>query len=67
MYWKVITAGKGGDPDFGERLAALSKAGTNIVAEGSGHYVQIDRPDLVIAAMSRCLSCPRSGAVSTAE
>jgi pimeloyl-ACP methyl ester carboxylesterase len=31
--------------------AALSEHGRHIVAEGSGHWVQLDRPDVVIAAV----------------
>ena len=31
--------------------AALSTHGRRIVAEGSGHYIQIQRPDLVINAI----------------
>jgi hypothetical protein len=33
-------------------LAALSTRGTQRVAEGGGHYVQNDRPELVINAIA---------------
>ncbi len=34
-----------------EELAHLSTRGTHVIAKNSGHYVQLDRPDLVIAAI----------------
>ena len=43
----VVIAAEGGAPGFGARVAALSTAGRHVVAEGSGHYVQYDRPSLV--------------------
>lgn len=33
--------------------AALSRRGTHEIVEGSGHYVQLDRPEVVIAAIER--------------
>lgn len=47
----VITAGSDGDPQLGEELAALSEAGRQIIAEGSGHYVQYERPQVVVDAI----------------
>jgi pimeloyl-ACP methyl ester carboxylesterase len=47
----VITAGSDGDPELGEELAALSEAGRQIMAEGSGHYVQYERPQVVVDAI----------------
>jgi len=32
-------------------LAGLSSRGTQIIAKGGGHYIQLDRPDLVIEAV----------------
>ena len=32
-------------------LARLSSRGTQVIAKGSGHYIQLDRPDLVIEAV----------------
>lgn len=34
-----------------EELAHLSTRGTRVIANNSGHYIQMDRPDLVIAAV----------------
>jgi hypothetical protein len=34
-----------------EELSQLSVSGTRIVAKGSGHYIQDDRPDVVIQAV----------------
>ena len=40
-------------------LAALSTHGKRIVADGSGHYIQLDRPDLVIGAIEELLAVAR--------
>ena len=40
-------------------LTALSTNGKRIVADGSGHYVQLDRPDLVIRALEELLAVAR--------
>jgi len=34
-----------------EELAHLSTRGTQVIAKGSAHYIQIDRPDIVIDAV----------------
>jgi len=34
-----------------EELAHLSTAGTHVIARNSGHYIQIDRPEVVIEAV----------------
>jgi pimeloyl-ACP methyl ester carboxylesterase len=34
-------------------LARLSRRSTHVIAKNSGHYIQLDRPDLVIAAVHR--------------
>ena len=50
----VITAGANGIPGWHEmqdELAALSTRSTRITAEGSGHYVHLDDPDLVVRAI----------------
>ncbi len=36
-----------------EELARLSPRGTLVVAEGSGHDIQLDRPETVIEAVRR--------------
>jgi pimeloyl-ACP methyl ester carboxylesterase len=38
-----------------EELLHLSTKGTRIVAKGSGHYIQIDRPEVVIEAVHNIL------------
>ena len=38
-----------------EELARLSTSSSRVVATGSTHYVQIDRPDLVIASIQKVL------------
>ncbi len=56
----VLTAGQGdaGDPEQQrrwkeghDRLAARSSAGRSVVVSGSGHYIQVEQPDAVIAAV----------------
>ena len=42
-----------------DELAALSPQGRLVVAEGSGHGVQVDRPDVVIAAIRDVLAATR--------
>jgi len=36
-----------------EELAHLSTLGTQVIAKNSGHYIQLDRPDVVIDAVRR--------------
>jgi pimeloyl-ACP methyl ester carboxylesterase len=50
----VITAGADEIPGWREmqaELAALSTRSTRMTAEGSGHYVHLDDPDLVVRAI----------------
>jgi pimeloyl-ACP methyl ester carboxylesterase len=42
-----------------EELARLSTNASRVVATGSTHYVQLDRPDLVIAAIQKVLDAAR--------
>jgi hypothetical protein len=37
-------------------LAKQSPQGKLIVAAGSGHYIQLDRPDLVISAVKQVMT-----------
>ncbi|MCA1737048.1 MAG: hypothetical protein LC739_13405 [Actinobacteria bacterium] len=46
----VVTAGRGGNPDYGQRLASLTTAGKQSVAEESSHYVHYDQPALILQA-----------------
>jgi pimeloyl-ACP methyl ester carboxylesterase len=52
----VISAANASPPELAEhrKLAGLSTQGEHIVAENSGHWIHLDRPDLVIAAVQRC-------------
>jgi pimeloyl-ACP methyl ester carboxylesterase len=38
------------------RTAALSPQGRLVVVEGAGHYVQVERPDIVVAAVGEVLA-----------
>jgi pimeloyl-ACP methyl ester carboxylesterase len=57
----VVTAGRASESELAEhrKLAALSTRGEHIIAEGSGHWVHLDRPDVVITAVQRCLEAAR--------
>ena len=43
-----------------EELTRLSTNGSRMVATGATHYVQIDRPDMVIAAIQKVLAAAKS-------
>ena len=40
-------------------MAALSPRGKRVIAEGSGHYVQVERPALVVDAIREVVEAPR--------
>jgi hypothetical protein len=40
-------------------LASLSRKGTHLIAARSGHHVQLDEPDLVVAVIRRIVAAPR--------
>jgi hypothetical protein len=42
-----------------EELVHLSTNGSRVVATGSTHYVQMDRPDVVIAAIQKVVDADR--------
>jgi pimeloyl-ACP methyl ester carboxylesterase len=44
-----------------EELARLSTRGTQAIAKNSSHYIQLDRPDLVIEAVRRVMEQERTG------
>jgi len=52
-------AGKTADAD----LVRRSTRGQLIVAEGSGHYIQLDRPDLVIDAINDVVRSVRTDGI----
>jgi pimeloyl-ACP methyl ester carboxylesterase len=43
-----------------EELTHLSTRGTQVIAKNSGHYIQLDRPDLVIEAVRQVVEQARS-------
>jgi hypothetical protein len=49
-----------------EELAHLSTRGTQTVAKNSGHYIQLDRPELVIDAVRNIVQETRQPSPSTA-
>jgi pimeloyl-ACP methyl ester carboxylesterase len=53
----VVTAEKASASERAEhlRIAALSTRSEHVIAEQSGHWVQLDRPDVVIDAVRRVL------------
>jgi pimeloyl-ACP methyl ester carboxylesterase len=42
-----------------QELVHLSTSGTQVIAKNSGHYIQLDRPDLVIAAVRQVVDQAR--------
>ena len=44
-----------------EELAHLSSRGTQAIAKNSGHYLQIDRPDVVVDAVRKVVEQARAG------
>lgn len=44
-----------------EELSHLSTMGSRVVAKGSTHYIQLDRPDLVIDAVHLAVAASRNG------
>jgi len=50
-----------------EELAHLSTRGTRTVAKNSGHYIQIDRPDLVIEAIHGVIEQARAPQPTSAD
>jgi pimeloyl-ACP methyl ester carboxylesterase len=47
-----------------EELAHLSSRGTHVVAKGSGHYIQLDRPGVVIDAVRHVVEQARQSLAS---
>ena len=41
---------------MGLPLAALSRKSEQVIATNSGHHIQLDEPDLVIAAIRRVVA-----------
>jgi pimeloyl-ACP methyl ester carboxylesterase len=61
----VLTAGKTEQKSWKEghdRLAARSKRGESVIVPDAGHYIQIDDPEAVIAAVKKVVLTVRSEA-----
>jgi pimeloyl-ACP methyl ester carboxylesterase len=60
----VISAENASESEIAEhrKLASLSSRGEHLIAEKSGHWVQLDRPDLVVSSVQRCYSVFRQSA-----
>lgn len=57
----VVIAGElMGDTEYSKKLATLSRRGIYQVAQGSGHSVQYERPDLVTDAIRQVIEQVRS-------
>lgn len=50
-----------------QELAQLSTRGQRIIAKGSGHYIQFDRPDLLNSAVPAFIQQIRDGSVPASE
>lgn len=60
----VISASENEDPDWAERQETLTRSfpmGRHLVAEGSSHWIPIDRPDLVVEAVRQMVEEVREG------
>jgi pimeloyl-ACP methyl ester carboxylesterase len=44
-----------------EELARLSSKGTQTIATNSGHYIQLDRPDVVVDGVRKIVDAARAG------
>jgi pimeloyl-ACP methyl ester carboxylesterase len=66
----VVTRGRDLDPPWRAGQAALLRLSTNssqVVAPGSGHHVQLDRPDVVVEAVRTVLAAARGAGRSAAR
>ena len=66
----VVTGARGADPtwrDLQRDQVALSERGCQIIAEDSGHLVQIDQPEIVVNAIRALVEGTRSGNVPACE
>jgi pimeloyl-ACP methyl ester carboxylesterase len=48
-------------------LAQLSTDSSRAIAKGSGHHIQVDRPDLVIAAVRKLVEQPRNSVATVRQ
>lgn len=65
----VITAENATESEVREhrKLASLSSIGEHIIAERSGHWIQLDRPDLIVSSLQRFYSVSRNPSVPFLE
>ncbi|NUQ30959.1 MAG: hypothetical protein HOQ35_20920 [Acidobacteriaceae bacterium] len=58
----VISAENATESELREhrKLASLSSRGEHIIAERSGHWIQLDRPDLVVSLLQRSYGVSRN-------
>ncbi len=47
-----------------QELSQLSSRGTRTIAKNSGHYIQLDRPYVVVEAVRRVVEQVRGGTTS---
>ena len=61
----VISAENATESELREhrKLASLSSRGEHIIAERSGHWIQLDRPDLVVSSLQRSYGVSRNPSV----
>ena len=61
----VISAESATESEVGEhrKLASLSSTGEHVIAERSGHWVQLDRPDLVVSSLQHSFGMSRKFSV----
>jgi pimeloyl-ACP methyl ester carboxylesterase len=61
----VVSAEQATESEVSEhrKLASLSSMGKHVIAERSGHWVQLDRPDLVVSSLQRFYGASRKPSV----
>jgi len=65
----VISAENATESELREhrKLASLSNIGEHVIAEKSGHWIQLDRPDLVLSCLQRSYRLSRQDAFPAAR
>lgn len=61
----VISAENATESELREhrKLVSLSRIGEHVIAERSGHWIQLDRPDLVVSSLQRSYGVSRNPSV----
>jgi pimeloyl-ACP methyl ester carboxylesterase len=61
----VISAENATESELREhrKLASLSSIGEHVIAERSGHWIHLDRPDLVVSSLQRSYGVSRKPSV----